>query len=88
MQKLRLPHAGPACNHSVTTRVKVSESMVGAVRDFFPQAAVAHVTGAGMPTRDVQEALEAIRDLAESRAPGALAQILAIAVEALQQKRA
>ena len=62
--------------------------MVGSVRDFLPQTSLSHVAGTGNVTRDMQQALEAIRDLAEARAPGALGQILAISMEALRQKRA
>ena len=60
--------------------------MVGSVRDFLPQSAIS-VTGAGLVTRDLEQALEAIRDLAEARPPGALGQILAISMDALRQKR-
>ena len=62
--------------------------MVGAVRDFLPQSAVSHVAGASIATRELQEALAAIRDLAEEHAPGALRKILAISIEALRQSRA
>ena len=51
-----------------------------------PERAVTHTERRAIAQREWQEALETIRDLAESRAPGALGQILAISLDALRHK--
>lgn len=61
--------------------------MVGSGRNILPDWAISHSSPRGAAPTDWREALESIRDIAESRAPGALGQILAISMDALRQGR-
>ena len=61
--------------------------MVGSGRNILPDRAVEHSTAQANLPSDWRSALESIRDLAESRRPGALGQILAISMEALRERQ-